>query len=242
MKSSRLSADWVQAANKLCLTSSRNIDRVSKPSFTARRVHQEYCTWEVKREAGALNQCCRNRLIPERQGAAKCPCGTSPRECCYRPSSIVTRARHSFSYRLNWSTATGTKLPRFHQVVKRSKGTGAQGSLKSFRKTIRSRHPERPRNASVMECGPSASTAPWSRASSRQRKGCSLFPFSGRTLTTLADDAFAAYEQTKGSLYFDLGKALPVCIGPSAHQHAHLPRRRAPKPPSRGVAPALRRR
>ncbi len=43
------------------------------------------------------------------------------------------------------------------------------------------------------------------------RKGCSFFPFSGRTLTTLADDV-CGYEQTKGSLYFDLGKALPVAL------------------------------
>jgi uncharacterized protein YdhG (YjbR/CyaY superfamily) len=39
-------------------------------------------------------------------------------------------------------------------------------------------------------------------------KGCSYFPFSGRTLTTLARDV-AAYDQTKGSLHFSPGKPLP---------------------------------
>jgi uncharacterized protein YdhG (YjbR/CyaY superfamily) len=43
------------------------------------------------------------------------------------------------------------------------------------------------------------------------RKGCSYFPFSGRTLTTLADDV-CDYEQTKGSLHFDAAKALPVAL------------------------------
>ena len=40
------------------------------------------------------------------------------------------------------------------------------------------------------------------------RKGCSYFPFSGRTLTTLADEV-CGYEQTKGSLHFDPAKSLP---------------------------------
>jgi uncharacterized protein YdhG (YjbR/CyaY superfamily) len=43
------------------------------------------------------------------------------------------------------------------------------------------------------------------------RKGCSYFPFSGRTLTTLAED-LRGYEQTKGSLHFDPSKALPVAL------------------------------
>lgn len=43
------------------------------------------------------------------------------------------------------------------------------------------------------------------------RKGCSFFPFSGRTLTTLANDV-GDYEQTKGSLHFDPAKALPVAL------------------------------
>lgn len=43
------------------------------------------------------------------------------------------------------------------------------------------------------------------------RKGCSYFPFSGRTLTTLAED-LRCYEQTKGSLHFDPKKALPVAL------------------------------
>jgi uncharacterized protein YdhG (YjbR/CyaY superfamily) len=42
-------------------------------------------------------------------------------------------------------------------------------------------------------------------------KGCSYYPFSGRTLTTLAADV-EKYEQTKGALHFDpkrpLSKAL----------------------------------
>ena len=43
------------------------------------------------------------------------------------------------------------------------------------------------------------------------RKGCSYFPFSGRTLTTLAEE-LRGYEQTKGSLHFDPSKALPVTL------------------------------
>lgn len=43
------------------------------------------------------------------------------------------------------------------------------------------------------------------------RKGCSYFPFSGRTLTTLADEV-RGYEQTKGSLHFDPAKGLPVAL------------------------------
>jgi uncharacterized protein YdhG (YjbR/CyaY superfamily) len=43
------------------------------------------------------------------------------------------------------------------------------------------------------------------------RKGCSYFPFSGRTLTTLADEV-RSYEQTKGSLHFDPAKSLPVAL------------------------------
>jgi uncharacterized protein YdhG (YjbR/CyaY superfamily) len=43
------------------------------------------------------------------------------------------------------------------------------------------------------------------------RKGCSYFPFSGRTLTTLADEV-RSYEQTKGSLHFDPAQPLPVAL------------------------------
>jgi uncharacterized protein YdhG (YjbR/CyaY superfamily) len=43
------------------------------------------------------------------------------------------------------------------------------------------------------------------------RKGCSYFPFSGRTLTTLADEV-RSYEQSKGSLHFDPAKSLPVAL------------------------------
>lgn len=43
------------------------------------------------------------------------------------------------------------------------------------------------------------------------KKGCSYFPFSGRTLQTLSDDV-RGYEQTKGSLHFDPAKPLPVAL------------------------------
>ena len=43
------------------------------------------------------------------------------------------------------------------------------------------------------------------------KKGCSYFPFSGRTLTTLANDV-RDYEQTKGSLHFDPARGLPVAL------------------------------
>jgi uncharacterized protein YdhG (YjbR/CyaY superfamily) len=42
-------------------------------------------------------------------------------------------------------------------------------------------------------------------------KGCSYFPFSGRTLTTLAVEV-RGYAQTKGSLHFDPAQALPVAL------------------------------
>ncbi len=41
--------------------------------------------------------------------------------------------------------------------------------------------------------------------------GCSYFPFSGRTLKTLAKEV-AAYDQTKGSLHFDTDQGLPVTL------------------------------
>jgi uncharacterized protein YdhG (YjbR/CyaY superfamily) len=40
-------------------------------------------------------------------------------------------------------------------------------------------------------------------------KGCSYYPFSGRTLKTLAADV-AGYSQTKGALHFD--KPLPAAL------------------------------
>jgi uncharacterized protein YdhG (YjbR/CyaY superfamily) len=43
------------------------------------------------------------------------------------------------------------------------------------------------------------------------RKGCSYFPFSGRTLATLAAEV-RGYEQTKGSLHFEAAKPLPVAL------------------------------
>ncbi|HEY1534881.1 MAG TPA: DUF1801 domain-containing protein, partial [Polyangiaceae bacterium] len=42
-------------------------------------------------------------------------------------------------------------------------------------------------------------------------KGCSYYPFSGRTLTTLASEV-AAYEQTKGALHFDPKRGLPKTL------------------------------
>ena len=43
------------------------------------------------------------------------------------------------------------------------------------------------------------------------KTGCSYYPFSGRTLRTLAKDV-AAYEQTKGSLHFDPKKPLSATL------------------------------
>jgi uncharacterized protein YdhG (YjbR/CyaY superfamily) len=40
-------------------------------------------------------------------------------------------------------------------------------------------------------------------------KGCSYFPFSGKTLATLAAD-LGSYEQTKSALHFDPKQPLPV--------------------------------
>ncbi|HEY3667699.1 MAG TPA: DUF1801 domain-containing protein, partial [Polyangiaceae bacterium] len=42
-------------------------------------------------------------------------------------------------------------------------------------------------------------------------EGCSYYPFSGRTLTTLAP-ALAAYNQTKGALHFDPKRGLPKTL------------------------------
>lgn len=42
-----------------------------------------------------------------------------------------------------------------------------------------------------------------------RRDGCSYFPFSGRTLRTLAD-ALSGFEHTKSSLHFDTDRPLPV--------------------------------
>jgi uncharacterized protein YdhG (YjbR/CyaY superfamily) len=43
------------------------------------------------------------------------------------------------------------------------------------------------------------------------RKGCSYYPFSGRTLATLATD-LAAYQQTKSALHFEPGRPLPRAL------------------------------
>jgi uncharacterized protein YdhG (YjbR/CyaY superfamily) len=42
-------------------------------------------------------------------------------------------------------------------------------------------------------------------------KGCSYYPFSGRTLTTLAED-LRGYSQTKGALHFTPDKPLPKTL------------------------------
>ena len=42
-------------------------------------------------------------------------------------------------------------------------------------------------------------------------KGCSYYPFSGRTLSTMASDV-APYSQTKGALHFDPRRPLPVAL------------------------------
>lgn len=41
--------------------------------------------------------------------------------------------------------------------------------------------------------------------------GCSYYPFSGTTLSTLASD-LAAYRQTKSALHFDPKRPLPVAL------------------------------
>lgn len=43
------------------------------------------------------------------------------------------------------------------------------------------------------------------------RKGCSYYPFSGRTLVTLKRDV-AKYEGTKGALHFDAERGLPLAL------------------------------
>ena len=42
-------------------------------------------------------------------------------------------------------------------------------------------------------------------------KGCSYFPFSGTTLSTLSSDV-AAYSRTKSALHFDPKRSLPVAL------------------------------
>src|SRR5882724_11905082 len=43
------------------------------------------------------------------------------------------------------------------------------------------------------------------------RTGCSFYPFSGRTLATLATD-IAGYDQTKGALHFKPERPLPKAL------------------------------
>lgn len=43
------------------------------------------------------------------------------------------------------------------------------------------------------------------------RTGCSYYPFSGRTLRTLAKD-LRAYSKTPGALHFDPAKGLPLAL------------------------------
>jgi uncharacterized protein YdhG (YjbR/CyaY superfamily) len=42
-------------------------------------------------------------------------------------------------------------------------------------------------------------------------RGCSYFPFSGKTLATLADE-LEAYDRTKGALHFDPARPLPAAL------------------------------
>jgi len=42
-------------------------------------------------------------------------------------------------------------------------------------------------------------------------KGCSYFPFSGTTLSTLSSDV-AAYDRTKSALHFDPKRPLPIAL------------------------------
>jgi len=42
-------------------------------------------------------------------------------------------------------------------------------------------------------------------------KGCSFYPFSGRTLSTLADEV-ASYDQTKSALHFSTDRPLPKTL------------------------------
>jgi len=44
-----------------------------------------------------------------------------------------------------------------------------------------------------------------------RKNGCSYFPFSGKTLKTVAKD-IAGYEMTKGSLHFDADVGLPIAL------------------------------
>jgi uncharacterized protein YdhG (YjbR/CyaY superfamily) len=44
-----------------------------------------------------------------------------------------------------------------------------------------------------------------------RKNGCSYFPFSGRTLQTLANE-IAAYEHTKSALHFDPEAGLPTSL------------------------------
>ncbi len=43
------------------------------------------------------------------------------------------------------------------------------------------------------------------------KAGCSYFPFSGRTLATMAPDV-QSYDRTKSSLHFDPAKGLPATL------------------------------
>lgn len=81
-------------------------------------------------------------------------------------------------------------------------------ALKKLRKTIRSIVPE------AEEC--ISYRIPAFRLGGKvvagfcaRTDGCSYFPFSGRTLRTLAKD-LAAYGQTKGALHFDPEAGLPT--------------------------------
>jgi uncharacterized protein YdhG (YjbR/CyaY superfamily) len=75
-------------------------------------------------------------------------------------------------------------------------------------------------------------------------KGCSYYPFSGRTLATLAPEV-AGYKQTKSALHFEPKRGLPKALvrkllsarlaetaRPSGVRAAGAPKRRASTPPA----------
>ena len=73
------------------------------------------------------------------------------------------------------------------------------------------------------------------------RKGCSYYPFSGRTLKTLAAQ-LADYEKTKSALHFDPERPLPkalvrTLLTASIAETAGLDDTQPPRAPSRTVGP-----
>jgi len=62
-------------------------------------------------------------------------------------------------------------------------------------------------------------------------KGCSYYPFSGQTLSSLEQE-IAAYSHTKSALHFDPGRGLPVTLVRRLLR-ARIAETRSPKPSSR---------